>query len=68
MWTPVVNPRPVFNGADEKARYERAVATTRRIPGEDVNVWLERVTAAVRADESSPRAAGLFDRQPGEDG
>lgn len=55
-WIPVVNPEPVFNGFEEKARYEWAVATIKREPGEDINDWIERVNAAAQKR-----------REPGED-
>jgi hypothetical protein len=55
-WTAVVNPEPVFDGAEEKRRYENAVAANPRVPGDDVVEWLDRVTR---------QAKGL--REPGED-
>jgi hypothetical protein len=48
VWTPVVNPDPVFDGSDEKRRYEQALADTPRAEGEDICDWLARVGAAAR--------------------
>ena len=44
-WTLVINPTPVFDGPEEKRRYEDALARNPRQPGDDVVAWIERVGA-----------------------
>ena len=62
-WTPVVNPEPVFDGGPaEKARFEEGVRTVKRLPGEDICDWLERVVRAAGAP------LGDRERVPGEEG
>jgi hypothetical protein len=52
----VNNPEPVFDGAEDKRRWEAAIEANPRTPGDDVVEWLDRVTRQAQG------------RQPGEDG
>jgi hypothetical protein len=52
-------PAPVFNGLEEKNRYEDAWAETPRRPGESLADHMERVVAAAKA---------VGEREPGGDG
>lgn len=54
-WVPVANPQPVFDGPEEKRRYEDALASCQRAPGEDIVRWIERVIAAAQ----QPREPGM---------
>ena len=64
-WTPVEVPRPVFEGAAEKARLEEAIRRGRR-PGESLAEFMERVNAEARPVGDRELPAG--DRVPGEEG
>ncbi len=67
-WTPVVNPRPVYEGGPaEKMRWEAAERATVRQPGEDVCLWLKRVALAAGVPLGD-RELARSDREPGEDG
>lgn len=63
VWTPVVNPAPVFASPEETRAYQGAVATVKRLPGEDVCDYLERVNAQAKAPQGR-----LPYRETGEEG
>ena len=66
---PWPNSEPVFDGGPaEKARFEEGVRVVKRLPGEDICDWLQRVARAAGArlgDRELP--AGDREREPGED-
>lgn len=58
VWTPVMVPTPVFDGVDEKNRYEDAWAETPRMEGESLAEHMDRVIAKAKAEEREPGADG----------
>ena len=62
-WTPVINPTPVFDGPEEKRRYEDALARNPRVPGDDPVEWVERVCAEAKGE----RRPGIQYRLPYKD-
>lgn len=65
-WTPVVNPKPRYESAAEKNRWEDAAAANPRRDGETLGDWCRRVAAA--AQPIGDRELPPSDREPGEDG
>ena len=74
-WTPIVNPKPVFNGPAEKLNYEEAIRNFPKPAGMDVIAWLDKIVstareaavASIRLPYREPEPLLLIDREPGED-
>lgn len=60
VWEPVAVPtRPNYENYDEKQRWEAALASTPREPGEELHEHMARVAAAAQAGDV---------REPGQEG
>jgi hypothetical protein len=62
VWTPVAVPtRPNYDGIEEKRRWEAALASTPREPGEELHEHMARVAAKAKG-------ATVDEREPGQEG
>ena len=68
VWTPVIVPKPAFDGPDETRRYQDAVVDNPRLPGEDIVEWMERLNSVARPGVLPEQRLPYVDRSPGEEG